>query len=144
LAIVVPTFILSAAIEPGFLRKKYDFVDLVEEMIESERDLWNLCTYCELIKSQSSFHCLYCGSCIELFDHHCPYINNCLGNKNTKFFLIFVISYFMFLVVTFLESIRFLYDTAAEGEKKTEDIIDGNIAITLIILVSLNFPLATY
>ena len=51
LSIAVPSFILSAALEPGYLRKKFDFIDLVDEMIESERDLWNLCTYCELIKS---------------------------------------------------------------------------------------------
>lgn len=51
LSIAIPSFILSAALEPGYLRKKFDFIDLVDEMIQNERDLWNLCTYCELIKS---------------------------------------------------------------------------------------------
>ena len=144
LIIAIPSFILSVALEPGYLRKKFDFIDLVDEMIESERDLWNLCTYCELIKSQTSFHCLYCGCCIELFDHHCPYVNNCLGSRNTKFFLIFVVTYFLFLVLAFIDTIRFIVESLTDQDSKREDILDVNSAVVLIVLIALNLPLAAY
>jgi len=136
--LVLPSFIFSAALEPGYLRKQYDYIDLVEEMIEGERDLWNLCTYCELIKSQTSFHCLYCKSCIELFDHHCPYINNCLGNRNTKFFLVFVVTYFALLLTMMTETIRFFYESLTDDDSRHIDIVDGNIATALLVLVALN------
>lgn len=110
LLILVPCFILSAAREPGFLKKEIDYIDLVTEMIDQERDLWNLCTYCEVIKSQTSFHCLFCKKCVELFDHHCPYINNCLGYRNAQNFFLFVLFYFVFLLAVFLETIRYFFD----------------------------------
>lgn len=144
LSIAIPSFILSVALEPGYLRKKFDFIDLVDEMIERERDLWNLCTYCELIKSQTSFHCLYCGCCIELFDHHCPYVNNCLGSRNTKFFLIFVATYFLFLVSAFMDTIRFIVESLTDQDSKLDDIIDINSAVVLLVLIALNLPLAAY
>jgi DHHC palmitoyltransferase len=138
------SFLISAYFEPGYLSKEYDYINLVEEIIEGERDLWNLCTYCELVKSSTSFHCLYCKRCIDLFDHHCPYINNCLGGKNTKFFLVFVVSYFAYLLSAFAETIRFLYDSLTDQDSRQVDIIDVNIAIILIVLIGLNLPLAAY
>ena len=55
--ISVPTFIISSTMEPGYLKKKYDFVSLVSEFMAANRDLISLCTYCQLIKSETSFHC---------------------------------------------------------------------------------------
>jgi hypothetical protein len=93
-------YALSVCLKPGYLRVAYDFKLLVQDFIDDERDLGNLCTYCDLIKSQTSFHCLYCRQCVELFDHHCPYINNCLGFKNHKYFLALLIVYLTFIVTT--------------------------------------------
>ena len=92
--------------EPGFLTKDKDYANLVSEFIDKEKDLMNLCTYCQVIKSETSFHCLFCGKCTELFDHHCPFINNCLGYRNYKFFLVFVVTYFLFLIVVTAELVR--------------------------------------
>ena len=104
--ILVPSFMLAAVMDPGKLEKYYDFVLLVSEFIDCEKDLMNLCTYCQLIKSETSFHCLFCGSCVELFDHHCPFLNSCLGYRNYKYFLVFIVSYFTFLCVLSAEVIR--------------------------------------
>lgn len=102
----VPTFVMASVMDAGHLEKKEDFLRLVSNFIDNEKDLMNLCTYCEVIKSETSFHCLFCGKCTELFDHHCPFINNCLGYRNYKFFLIFIFSYFLFLVALSAEVVR--------------------------------------
>lgn len=105
--LVVPSFFMASFMSPGHLEKKYDFVDLVQELIHDEIDIEVLCTYCEVIKSETSFHCMFCGKCTEMFDHHCPFINNCLGFRNYKYFLIFVFAYFGFLVFTICELLRY-------------------------------------
>ena len=106
---------MSIVMDPGYLRKTYDYIDLVQDFLHQERDLMNLCTYCQLIKSETSFHCLFCGKCTEMFDHHCPFINNCLGNRNYKYFVLFIFSYFLFLAFTTAELIRYNVDTIEEN-----------------------------
>eukprot|EP00347_Sterkiella_histriomuscorum_P001842 403370469 len=42
-------------------------------------------------KPERAHHCSECGNCIFKMDHHCPWINNCVGVKNLKYFMLFII-----------------------------------------------------
>ena len=37
-------------------------------------------------------HCRICKHCIRRMDHHCPWINNCVGERNQKYFIQFLMS----------------------------------------------------
>ena len=50
-----------------------------------------------------------------MFDHHCPFINNCLGFKNYKYFLIFIVSYFAFLCLITAEMARYQVQLVQEN-----------------------------
>lgn len=115
LIVALMSFVITAALDPGYLKKKFDFIQLVQEFLEADKDLMNLCTYCQIIKSETSFHCQFCNRCTELFDHHCPFINNCLGLNNYKYFLVFVLSYFLFLLLVTFEVIRNEIDLFNDG-----------------------------
>ena len=45
----------------------------------------------ETWKPTRAHHCRECGFCVFKMDHHCPWINNCVGHRNMKYFLQFVI-----------------------------------------------------
>ncbi|TRY55751.1 hypothetical protein DNTS_016172 [Danionella cerebrum] len=52
-----------------------------------ERDNWELCNKCNMMRPKRSHHCSRCGHCVRRMDHHCPWINNCVGEDNHWLFL---------------------------------------------------------
>ena len=102
----LPLFILSVTMDPGYLKPTYDYTKLVDVALDIGLHMDNFCSYCEVIKSETSFHCTICNRCVELFDHHCPFINNCLGYRNHKYFLSFIFLYTVYLMILLFETFR--------------------------------------
>ena len=142
LLICIPLFVLSVSLDPGYLRPVYDYTKLVENALDLGLHLDNLCSYCEVIKSETSFHCTICNKCIENFDHHCPFINNCLGYRNHKYFLTFIFSYTVFLLILLFETFRHF----VEIYKVTgwSCLYTDSLCTTNIILITLHLPVFFY
>uniref|UniRef100_A0A8C1R2V4 Palmitoyltransferase n=1 Tax=Cyprinus carpio TaxID=7962 RepID=A0A8C1R2V4_CYPCA len=63
------------------------FVCFCHFLVISERENWELCNKCNMMRPKRSHHCSRCGHCVRRMDHHCPWINNCVGEDNHWLFL---------------------------------------------------------
>ena len=91
--------------EPGFVTPQFDIIDLLRIANEKSIDLENFCFYCRVIKSGRTFHCNFCKRCVEKFDHHCSFVNNCLGHRNHRYFLAFLIFYLAYFVTSTVSAV---------------------------------------
>ena len=48
------------------------------------------CRKCSAWKPQRAHHCSVCGRCVLRMDHHCVWVVSCVGEKNYKYFLLFI------------------------------------------------------
>lgn len=60
-----------------------------EEDVDTKR--WTICPKCQTYRPPRAHHCSICKRCIRKMDHHCPWINNCVGERNRKYFLQFLL-----------------------------------------------------
>ncbi|XP_015076671.1 probable protein S-acyltransferase 12 isoform X1 [Solanum pennellii] len=49
------------------------------------------CSKCQNGKPPRCHHCSVCQRCVLKMDHHCIWVVNCVGARNYKFFLLFVV-----------------------------------------------------
>ncbi|XP_056274933.1 palmitoyltransferase ZDHHC12-A-like isoform X2 [Pseudoliparis swirei] len=49
------------------------------------------CGYCLLQQPMRAKHCQTCKRCVRRFDHHCPWMENCVGERNHRWFMVYLL-----------------------------------------------------
>ena len=64
------------------------------------------CRQCHIIKVCGTVHCSICHKCVYMKDHHCIWFNQCIGQFNLKYFMLFSLYLFLGSLISFT---KFLY-----------------------------------
>ncbi|VCX38070.1 unnamed protein product [Gulo gulo] len=69
------------------------------------------CQKCCFHRPPRTYHCPWCNICVEDFDHHCKWVNNCIGHRNFRFFMLLVLSLFLYSGAMLVTCLIFLVRT---------------------------------
>jgi hypothetical protein len=65
---------------------------------EGEEQGWRYCATCDVYQPPKAAHCPDCNLCIDGYDHHCPWMGTCIGKNNLKPFVLFNMTWLVYLL----------------------------------------------
>lgn len=113
MGICLLTFVLASGTGPGTVNK--DTIDTFDvypydDVLYVKRD----CETCESRKVARSKHCRVCDICVSRFDHHCIWLNQCVGERNYRWFLSFLLMHAATLLYGGVAIISILWSEVTE------------------------------
>ncbi len=85
--------IFTALTEPGIVpRSPLHKQPILPMEAHTSKEMWKLCEICNVYRPPRTKHCKACDNCVQHFDHHCPFTANCIGLRNFRYFMRFVLS----------------------------------------------------
>ena len=106
---------------------------------------YKYCSTCNIFRPPRSKHCNSCNVCVSMFDHHCPWIGNCIGERNYRFFVLFLVCVSVLTIVVSVSTGSFIYSSIKENISQIsmlDDLIspEENISLKAIVAVLTNIP----
>jgi palmitoyltransferase len=75
------------------------------------------CKKCQTKKPDRAHHCSTCKRCVLKMDHHCPWLATCVGLRNYKAFLLFLIYLSLFCWMCFATSANWFWrEVVSDGD----------------------------
>ena len=91
------------------------------------------CKKCEARKPDRAHHCSTCKRCVLKMDHHCPWLATCLGLRNYKAFVLFLVYTTLFCLVCFAVSMGWLYSEVLSDGQYNDNLMPVNDLVLAVV-----------
>lgn len=84
----------TSFMDPGFVRTSYQKIIYEDQSVDANFTALPLrfCGFCGKDQPLRGRHCEECHRCVHKFDHHCPWLDTCIGERNHRYFYLFLLS----------------------------------------------------
>nr|ACF81029.1 unknown [Zea mays] len=96
LAMILWCYLMAVFTDPGAVPEnwRHDAEDSGNPSFSSsdeQESAPRYCSRCQNGKPPRCHHCSVCNRCVLKMDHHCIWVVNCVGARNYKYFLLFLV-----------------------------------------------------
>ncbi|KAF2729372.1 zf-DHHC-domain-containing protein [Polyplosphaeria fusca] len=91
------------------------------------------CKKCQSKKPDRSHHCSTCKQCVLKMDHHCPWLATCVGLRNYKTFILFLVYLTLFCWMCFAASLDWVWSEVLSSGQYRESYMDVNIVLLAVL-----------
>ncbi|KIW03500.1 uncharacterized protein PV09_05267 [Verruconis gallopava] len=91
------------------------------------------CKKCQCKKPDRAHHCSTCRRCVLKMDHHCPWLATCVGLRNYKPFLLFLIYTTLFCWLCFAVSARWIWEAIIVNNSVEESFMPVNYILLSVL-----------
>ena len=91
------------------------------------------CKKCQSRKPDRAHHCSTCKRCVLKMDHHCPWLATCVGLRNYKAFLLFLVYTTLFCWICFAITSSWLWNEALSDSRYVDSLLPINYIMLCVI-----------
>ncbi|CRH00027.1 palmitoyltransferase, putative [Plasmodium relictum] len=140
------SFVKCSISNPGYVDDSWE-INAEENNIQIEKkkirnytpNKYTICDKCNyLVRPERAHHCRSCKKCVLKMDHHCPWIGTCVGEKNLKFFFLFLLYGFLItLYITMTTMPKFIMSLYAKKNMAQINLNHATLLITICAALTL-------